>query len=68
MVCRCVLDSCRSLEVSGEGFEVTYLPVQSNGLIDLEVLKAAIRPDTLLVSVREVTHYCSLFDLFAEYL
>ena len=32
---KCVLDSCRSLEM--EGFHVTYLPVQSNGVIDLKV-------------------------------
>jgi cysteine desulfurase len=44
-----VLDTCRRLE--DEGFEVTYLPVQTNGLIDLEELKRAIRPDTLMVSM-----------------
>ena len=38
---KCVLDSCRWLEANG--FEVTYLPVQTNGLIDIDVLKAAIR-------------------------
>jgi cysteine desulfurase len=38
---KCVLDSCRWLELNG--FEVTYLPVQPNGLVDLEVLEAAIR-------------------------
>lgn len=44
-----MLDTCRHLE--DQGFEVTYLPVKfSTGLIDLEDLKSAIRPDTLLVS------------------
>lgn len=44
-----VLDCCKYLEK--KGFEVTYLPVQTDGLLDLEVVKAAIRPDTILVSV-----------------
>lgn len=46
---KCVLDTCRHLE--DEGLEVTYLPVQPNGLVDLNVLESAIRPDTLAVSV-----------------
>lgn len=49
-----VLDTCRYLET--EGYEVTYLPVSADGLIDLEVLKAAIRPDTVLVSVMLVNN------------
>lgn len=46
---KAVLDTMRELE--RQGFEVTYLGVQENGLIDLEELKAAIRDDTLLISV-----------------
>lgn len=49
---KCVLDSCRHLEQ--EGVEVTYLPVQPNGLLDLAALEAAIRPNTALVSVMAV--------------
>lgn len=51
---KCVLDSCRQLE--SEGFDVTYLPVGTNGLIDLEQLKAAMRPDTVLVSIMGVNN------------
>ncbi|KAM9296809.1 cysteine desulfurase [Gastrophryne carolinensis] len=51
---KCVLDSCRALEA--EGFQVTYLPVQKNGLVDLKVLQEAIRPDTGLVSVMAVNN------------
>jgi len=51
---KCVLDSCRQLET--EGFQVTYLPVQQNGLIDLNVLRNNIRKDTLLVSAMLVNN------------
>ncbi len=51
---KCVLDACRHLEQ--EGFKVTYLPVQPNGLIDLEALEAAITERTALVSVMAVNN------------
>lgn len=51
---KAVLDTMRELE--RQGFEVTYLDVQENGLLDLEVFKAAIRPDTILVSVMAVNN------------
>ncbi|MDR5732219.1 IscS subfamily cysteine desulfurase [Caballeronia sp. LZ025] len=51
---KAVLDTCRELE--REGYEVTYLDVKDDGLIDLEKLKAAIRPDTILVSVMSVNN------------
>ena len=51
---KAVLDTMRELE--RQGFEVTYLDVRENGLLDLEVFKAAIRPDTILVSVMAVNN------------
>ena len=51
---KAVLDTLRELE--RVGFEATYLDVLPNGLIDLDVLKAAIRPDTILVSVMAVNN------------
>ena len=51
---KAVLDVMRELE--RQGFEVTYLDVQENGLLDFEVLKAAIRPDTILISVMFVNN------------
>lgn len=51
---KAILDSMRHLE--SEGYEVTYLDVLENGLLDLEALKAAIRPDTILVSVMAVNN------------
>jgi cysteine desulfurase len=51
---KAVLDPCRELE--RQGFEVTYLDVQENGLISMEALHAAIRPDTVLISVMFVNN------------
>ena len=51
---KAVLDTMRELE--RQGFEVTYLDVQEDGLLDLEKFKAAIRPDTILVSVMFVNN------------
>lgn len=51
---KCVLDSCRHLQQ--EGFDVTYLPVKSDGLIELDRLRESIRPDTGLVSVMAVNN------------
>ncbi len=51
---KAVLDPCRELE--RQGFDVTYMEVQEDGLLDLEQLKAAIRPDTILMSVMFVNN------------
>jgi cysteine desulfurase len=51
---KAVLDTMRELE--RQGFEVTYLPVQENGLIDLDRFKDALRPDTILASVMLVNN------------
>lgn len=51
---KAVLDTCRELE--RQGYEVTYLPVAANGLVDLDQFKAALRPDTILASVMFVNN------------
>jgi cysteine desulfurase len=51
---KATLDTMRELERNG--FEVTYLDVRDDGLIDLDVFKAALRPDTILVSVMSVNN------------
>ncbi|CAM9225685.1 unnamed protein product [Ectocarpus fasciculatus] len=62
---KCVLDSCRAMEA--EGFEVTYLPVQSSGLIDLEQLERAIRPgQTSLVSIMGVNNEIGVIQPLKE--
>lgn len=61
---KCVLDACRHLEQ--DGFEVTYLPVQKDGLIDLNTLKAAIKPNTVLVSVMAVNNEIGVIQPLAD--
>ncbi|KAL3813722.1 hypothetical protein ACJIZ3_014990 [Penstemon smallii] len=51
---KCVLDSCRHLQQ--EGFEITYLPVKPDGLVDVEELRASIGPDTGLISIMMVNN------------
>jgi len=51
---KAVLDTCRQLE--REGFEVTYLDVQADGLVDLATFEAAIRPETVVASVMHVNN------------
>ena len=61
---KAVLDTMRELE--RQGFEVTYLDVQENGLLDLDVFKAALRPDTILVSVMFVNNEIGVIQPIAE--
>lgn len=61
---KAVLDTCRELE--REGFEVTYLDVREDGLIDLDVFRAALRPDTILVSVMFVNNEIGVIQPIAE--
>ncbi|RDK10236.1 IscS subfamily cysteine desulfurase [Cupriavidus lacunae] len=51
---KAVLDTTRELE--RQGFEVTYLDVKENGLLDMDVFRQALRPDTILVSVMLVNN------------
>jgi len=61
---KAVLDTVRELE--RQGFEATYLDVQENGLVDLDVLKAAIRPDTIVISVMMVNNEIGVVQPIAE--
>ena len=61
---KAVLDTCRELE--RQGFEVSYLDVLENGLLDLDVFKAALRPDTILVSVMFVNNEIGVIQPIAE--
>jgi cysteine desulfurase len=61
---KAVLDTVRELE--RQGFEATYLDPQPNGLLDLEKFKAALRPDTVLVSVMMVNNEIGVIQPIAE--
>ncbi|KAI1093173.1 cysteine desulfurase [Rostrohypoxylon terebratum] len=61
---KCVLDSCRHLQ--DEGYDVTYLPVQSNGLINMQELEAAIRPETAIVSIMAVNNEIGVIQPLEE--
>ncbi|CAF0761145.1 unnamed protein product, partial [Didymodactylos carnosus] len=61
---KCVLDACRHLE--DEGFEVTYLPIQANGLINLETFKDAVHDNTMLVSIMAVNNETGVIQPLKE--
>jgi len=61
---KCVLESCRRL--AGEGFRVTYLPVDGNGLVDLARLEASVEARTLLVSVMAAHNEIGVIQPLAE--
>jgi cysteine desulfurase len=61
---KCILDTCRYLEQ--DGFKITYLPVQPNGLVNLEELKNVITEDTMLVSVMAVNNEIGVIQPLKE--
>jgi len=61
---KAVLDTCRELE--RQGYEVTYLEPEDNGLIDLKKLEAAMRDDTVLVSIMHVNNEIGVIQDIAE--
>ena len=61
---KATLDTMRELE--RQGFEVTYMDVMENGLIDMNVFKAALRPDTILVSIMMVNNEIGVIQPIKE--
>jgi cysteine desulfurase len=61
---KCVLDTCRHLEQ--QGFDVTYLPVKKDGLVDLDELRAAVTDKTVLVSIMAVNNEIGVIQPLAE--
>jgi cysteine desulfurase len=61
---KAVLDTCKHLEK--EGFDVTYLPVRKDGLVDLDQLEAAITPKTILISVMAANNEIGVVQPVAE--
>ncbi|HJK86490.1 MAG TPA: IscS subfamily cysteine desulfurase [Candidatus Megaira endosymbiont of Nemacystus decipiens] len=61
---KCVLDTCRHLEQ--KGFKVTYLPVESNGIVDLDLLKQHVSENTLVVSIMAVNNEIGVIQPLEE--
>jgi len=59
-----ILETCRALEK--EGFSVTYLPVTDEGLVDIAALEAAIRPETILISVMHANNEVGTIEPIEE--
>lgn len=61
---KCVLESCRQMEL--QGWDVTYLPVGTDGLVDLDAVRAAIRPDTAVLSCMYVNNEIGVVQPIAD--
>ncbi|MBP9752462.1 MAG: IscS subfamily cysteine desulfurase [Proteobacteria bacterium] len=61
---KCIIDTCRYLKE--EGFDITFLPVQNNGLVDLDALKNAMTEKTILVSIMAVNNEIGVIQPLKE--